>query len=228
MDAPLLLSPLLNPSEVARQALNIETIEQLPVEFYEKTWQNAHPSEVESLVPTLNKTLGSDHWSIGFTHSTENLDHARLISSYKELPTMLDKVKEQLQLADQIVAVRGEEVAVKVLSTHILRDLVGNLRTFSTQRVRCMSCGSKPRRVPLGGKCHKCGGKLVATVFRSGVEKYLDVATEMVQRYKIRPYYHQRLDLIKLELSETFKAIPDEKEKQREKESQMLLISDFA
>jgi DNA polymerase II large subunit len=222
MDAPLLLSPLLNPSEVARQALNIETVAQLPVEFYEKTWQGAHPSEVESLVPTLNKSLGSDHWNIGFTHPTEDLDRGRLISSYKELPTMLDKVKEQLQLADQIVAVNAADVAVKVLSTHILRDLVGNLRTFTSQRVRCMKCGSKPRRVPLRGVCHRCGGKLVATVFRSGVEKYLDVATEMVDRYKIRPYYHQRLDLIKLELSETFKQLPVDKEQQK------LLISDFA
>src|SRR5881397_3375893 len=113
----------------------------------------AHPSEVESLVPTLNSNLGNggDHWTIGFTHPTEDLDNGRLISSYKELPTMLDKVKEQLHLADQIVAVKGEEVAVKVLSTHILRDLVGNLRTFTSQRVRCTKCGSKPRRVPLGG-----------------------------------------------------------------------------
>jgi len=222
MDAPLLLSPLLNPSEVARQALNIETVSQLPVEFYEKTWQGAHPSEVESLVPTLNKILGVDQWSIGFTHPTEDLDHGRLISSYKELPTMLDKVKEQLKLADQIVAVNAADVAVKVLSTHILRDLVGNLRTFTSQRVRCMKCGSKPRRVPLGGVCHRCGGKLVATVFRMGVEKYLDVATEMVDRYQIRPYYHQRLDLIKLELSETFRPLPEEKAQQK------LLISEFA
>jgi DNA polymerase II large subunit len=222
MDAPLLLSPLLNPSEVARQALNIETVAQLPVEFYEKTWQGAHPSEVESLVPTLNKSLGSDHWTIGFTHPTEDIDRGRLVSSYKELPTMLEKVKEQLQLADQILAVNAAEVAVKVLSTHILRDLVGNLRTFTSQRVRCMKCGSKPRRVPLGGVCRRCGGKLVATVFRSGVEKYLDVATEMVDRYEIRPYYHQRLDLIKVELSETFKPLPVDKEQQK------LLISDFA
>ena len=222
MDAPLLLSPLLNPSEVARQALNIETVRKLPVQFYEKTWQGAHPSEVESLVPTLNKNLDPNNWSIGFTHPTENIDHGRLVSVYKELPTMLDKVKEQLQLADQIVAVNAADVAVKVLSTHILRDLVGNLRTFTSQRVRCMKCGSKPRRVPLGGSCHRCGGKLVATVFRNGVEKYLDVATEMVNRYKIRPYYHQRLDLIKLELAETFRALPEEKSQQK------LLISEFA
>jgi DNA polymerase II large subunit len=222
MDAPLLLSPLLNPSEIARQALNIETVPQLPIEFYEKTWEGAHPSEVEGMIPTMNRSLGSDHWSIKFTHPTEDLDRGRLISSYKELPTMLDKVKEQLQLADQIVAVNAADVAVKVLSTHILRDLVGNLRTFTSQRVRCMKCGSKPRRVPLGGVCHRCGGKLVATVFRSGVEKYLDVATEMVDRYKIRPYYHQRLDLIKLELAETFRPLPEEKAQQK------LLISEFA
>jgi DNA polymerase II large subunit len=224
MDAPLLLSPLLNPAEVARQALNIEIISQLPVEFYEKTWQGAHPSEVESLVPTLNSSLANDGegWTIGFTHPTEDLDNGRLISSYKELPTMLDKVKEQLRLADQIVAVKGEEVAVKVLSTHILRDLVGNLRTFTSQRVRCTKCGSKPRRVPLGGSCHRCGGKLSATVFRMGVEKYLDVATEMVQRYNIRDYYRQRLELIKVELGETFRALPVDREQQK------LFVADFA
>jgi len=48
------------------------------------------------------------------------------------------------------------------------------------------------------------------------------VATEMVDRYQIRPYYHQRLDLIKLELSETFRPLPEEKAQQK------LLISEFA
>jgi DNA polymerase II large subunit len=224
MDAPLLLSPLLNPSEVARQALNIEVVSQLPIEFYEKTLQGAHSKEVESLVPTLNQGLEatSDQWKIGFTHPTDDLDRGRLISSYKELPTMLDKVKEQLHLADQIVAVKAEEVAVKVLSTHILRDLVGNLRTFTSQRARCMKCNYKARRVPLGGVCRKCGGKLGATVFRAGVEKYLNVATEMVQRYNIREYYRQRLELIKVELAETFKPVPEDREQQK------LLVGDFA
>src|SRR5712691_7248031 len=37
MDAPLLLSPLLNPNEVARQALNIETLDHFPILFFEKT-----------------------------------------------------------------------------------------------------------------------------------------------------------------------------------------------
>src|SRR5436853_1832229 len=66
----------------------------------------------------------------------------------------------------KIVAVRGEEVARKVLGTHILRDLVGNLRTFTSQRSRCSKCNWKPRRAPLKGVCVKCGGKLGPTVDR--------------------------------------------------------------
>ncbi len=222
MDAPLLLSPLLNPNEVARQALNIETLDHFPLAFFEKTQEMSGPKELERDVLTLGKRMESDHkdLSIGFTHPTARLDRATLVSAYKELPTMLDKVKAQLDLADQIVAVKGDEVARKVLSTHILRDLVGNLRTYTSQRARCSKCNWKPRRVPLGGKCPRCGGKLGPTVFKSGVEKYLSVATEMVRRYDIGEYYRQRLDLIKEELSETFK--PEDPQQQK------LFIADYA
>jgi DNA polymerase II large subunit len=224
MDAPLLLAPLLNATEVARQAFNIETITAFPLAFYEKTLVGANPKEIEDLVPTLNnaRESSSGNWNIGFTHPTEDLDRARLISAYKELPTMLDKVKEQLDLADKIVAVKGEEVARKVLGTHILRDLVGNLRTFTSQRSRCSKCNWKPRRAPLKGVCVKCGGKLGPTVFKAGVEKYLQVAFDMVKRYNVGEYYRQRLDLIKVELDETFRPIEEDRTQTK------LLVGDFA
>jgi len=224
MDAPLLLAPLLNPVEVARQAFNIEVGEELPLKFYEKTLESANPKEIEDLIPTLNLSLSSPNgdWKIGFTHPTEDLDRGRLISSYKELPTMLEKVQAQLELANKIIAVKGDEVARKVLSTHILRDLVGNLRTYTSQRARCLKCGFKPRRPPLGGTCRRCGGKLGATVFKSGVEKYLNVATDMVEKYAVGDYLKQRLDLVKLELKETFKP------KVEDREQQKLLVGDFA
>ena len=224
MDAPLLLAPLLNATEVARQAFNIETVTAFPLSFYDKTLVGANPKEIEDLVPTLNNARESlsGNWNIGFTHPTEDLDRARLTSAYKELPTMLDKVKEQLDLADKIVAVKGEEVARKVLGTHILRDLVGNLRTFTSQRSRCSKCNWKPRRAPLKGVCVKCGGKLGPTVFKAGVEKYLQVAFDMVKRYNVGDYYRQRLDLIKVELDETFR--PAEEDRTQTK----LLVGDFA
>ena len=224
MDAPLLLAPLLNATEVARQAFNIETITAFPLAFYEKTLVGANPKEIEDLVSTLNnvRESSSGNWNIGFTHPTEDLDRARLTSAYKELPTMLDKVKEQLDLADKIVAVKGEEVARKVLGTHILRDLVGNLRTFTSQRSRCSKCNWKPRRAPLKGVCVKCGGKLGPTVFKAGVEKYLQVAFDMVKRYNVGEYYRQRLALIKVELDETFRPAEEDRTQTR------LLVGDFA
>ncbi len=224
MDAPLLLAPLINATEVARQAFNIETVTSFPTMFYEKTLIGANPKEIEDLVPTLNQARESStgNYSIGFTHPTEELDRARLTSAYKELPTMLDKVKEQLDLAEKIVAVKAEEVARKVLGTHILRDLVGNLRTFTSQRSRCSKCNWKPRRAPLKGVCVKCGGKLGPTVFKAGVEKYLNVAFDMVKRYNVGEYYRQRLELIKVELEETFK--PAEEDRTQTK----LLVGDFA
>ena len=224
MDAPLLLAPLINATEVARQAFNIETVSKFPISFYEKTLVGASPKEIEDLVPTLNheRESTSGNWNIGFTHPTEELDRARLTSAYKELPTMLDKVKAQLDLADKIVAVKGEEVARKVLGTHILRDLIGNLRTFTSQRSRCSKCNWKPRRAPLKGVCSKCGGKLGPTVFRAGVEKYLQVAFDMVKRYNVGEYYRQRLDLIKVELDETFRL--EEEDRTQTK----LLVGEFA
>src|SRR3989442_1964428 len=115
MDAPLLLAPLLNATEVARQAFNIETITSFPIAFYEKTLVGASPKEVEDLVPTLNNARESlsGNWNIGFTHPTEDLDRPRFTSAYKQLPPMLDKVKEQLDLSDKTVALMAYYCAME-------------------------------------------------------------------------------------------------------------------
>jgi DNA polymerase II large subunit len=44
----------------------------------------------------------------------------------------------------------------------------------------------------------------------------------MVERYNIREYYRQRLELIKIELAGTFKALPVDREQQK------LFVADFA
>ena len=72
------------------------------------------------------------------------------------------------------------------------------------------------------GVCVKCGGKLGPTVFKAGVEKYLQVAFDMVKRYNVGEYYRQRLDLIKVELDETFRPIETDRTQTK------LLVGDFA
>jgi DNA polymerase II large subunit len=117
---------------------------------------------------------------------------------------MIDKLHMQLELGERIDAVDARRVALKVLNTHLMRDIAGNLRAFSTQGFRCKSCNKKFRRLPLQGECQSCGGKLTLTVYRGGIEKYLVAAQELVDKYGLPKYYTQRMDLIKEEIATMF------------------------
>jgi DNA polymerase II large subunit len=207
MDAPLLLTVVMNPSEIARQAFNLEVVNCLPVMFFEEASRNADPKTLTDLVEVVLHRLGTEQilQPVGFTHEVMDINTGVHESAYTQLPTMTDKMTAQLWLAEKIQAVRAADVARRVLSTHLMRDLVGNLRAFSTQRMRCMKCNMKFRRPPLQGVCPKCGGKITMTVYRGTVEKYLDLARDLVKRYHLGTYNEQRLLLLEEELKSLFR-----------------------
>ncbi|MEM1588924.1 MAG: hypothetical protein QW175_00715, partial [Candidatus Bathyarchaeia archaeon] len=60
------------------------------------------------------------------------------------------------------------------------------------------------RRLPLKGRCPHCGGELTLTVFRGGIEKYLEAAEHIIRKYDLPKYYAQRIALIKDEISSLF------------------------
>src|SRR4030067_1819531 len=125
-------------------------------------------------------------------------------SSYKQFKTMIEKLGSQLELAEKIEAVDARRVALKVLTTHFIRDIAGNLRAFSTQSFRCKSWNKRFRRLPLRGKCHFCDGPLTLTVYRGGIEKYLEAAQQLIDKYDLPKYYAQRIALIKDEIASMF------------------------
>ncbi|MEM3507395.1 MAG: DNA polymerase II large subunit [Candidatus Bathyarchaeia archaeon] len=214
MDAPLLLTLEVKPYEVARQAFNIETIERFPLDFFEKARMKENPKKLYELIETIQHRLGTERQYdlIGFTHFTSDINSGNHESSYKKLKSMFEKVKEQLDLAKKIKAVNAKEVALKVVSTHLMRDLSGNLKAFSTQKFRCMKCNLKYRRIPLKGVCLNCGGKLALTVHKGSIEKYLDLAEELVENFEISEYFKQRLDIIRMEINSLFAQKPQEKQ----------------
>lgn len=213
MDAPLLLTVVMNPSEVARQAFNLEVVDKLPVRFFEEASRNADPKALTDLIEVAVHRLGTDQilQPIGFTHEIGDINVGTHESAYTQLPTMVDKMAAQLNLAEKIRAVVAADVARRVLSTHLMRDLIGNLRAFSTQRMRCMKCNTKFRRPPLKGVCPKCGGKIAMTVYRGTIEKYLDLARDLVRRYDLGTYNAQRLLLLQEELKSLFHEESEEK-----------------
>lgn len=118
----------------------------------------------------------------------------------------------QLAIGSLLRSVRVEKVASQVIESHFLPDLRGNLVAFTRQRVRCVKCGEKYRRMPLAGKCiqrHKleigglsarrgedtteCGGNVILTVSEGNVRKYIKVTEGIIQNYGVDMYTEQRV-----------------------------------
>jgi DNA polymerase II large subunit len=206
MDAPLLLIPFVNTKEVQRQAHDVDVDGAYSIEFYGKTLEKVEAKQVSSLVDLVSHRLGTEAQFEGFKFTTpvSNINLGNSASAYKQFKSMIEKMNMQLELGEKIDAVNVKHVALKVLTTHFIRDIAGNLRAFSTQGFRCKSCNKRFRRLPLRGKCLFCGGSLTLTVYRGGIEKYLEAAQGLIDKYDLPEYYAQRIALIKSEITSMF------------------------
>ena len=194
MDAPLLVQPIVIPQEVQRQAHNFEVVARYPLSFFESTLRKEKASEIKD-VEILKSRLETERqfYGYGFTHDTSTLTTSKPRSAYSTLGSVLEKLDMQIRTADIINAVDPNEVVSMVMTTHLLPDIMGNLRAYSGQSFRCTSCGASYRRIPLAGKCLECGNKLIQTMTRPSVQKYLKVARRMLGKYRIEPYLRGRV-----------------------------------
>ncbi|WP_277554464.1 DNA polymerase II large subunit [Halobaculum limi] len=206
MDAPLVMSSRIDPSEIDDEAHNMDIVRQYPREFYEATLEMADPGEVEDLIQIGEDTLGTDDEYRGFdhTHDTTDIALGPDLSAYKTLGSMMDKMDAQLALARKLRAVDETDVAERVIEYHFLPDLIGNLRAFSRQETRCLDCGEKYRRMPLSGDCRECGGNMTLTVHQGSVNKYMDVALRVAEEFGCREYTIQRLEILDRSLESVF------------------------
>ena len=211
MDAPLIITTKVDPREVDDEVHNMDVCFSYPIEFYKYTWEMRSPSEVQ--IETVENRLGKGdqaYMGLGYTLDTSDISSGPRESKYKTLSTMEEKLFAQMELAEKIRAVDEHDVARRVLESHFLPDIKGNLTAFSKQRFRCVDCNRKYRRIPLTGKCD-CGGKLVLTVSRGNVEKYLHLARLLTEKYEVGDYVKQRLKLAEISVRSVFE---DEKSKQ--------------
>jgi DNA polymerase II large subunit len=206
MDAPLVMSSRIDPSEIDDEAHNIDIDREYPREFYEATRELAEPEDVEDLVTIAEATLGTDEEYTGFghTHDTSNIHLGPQLSAYKTLGSMMDKMDAQLELSRKLRSVDETDVAERVIEYHFLPDLIGNLRAFSRQETRCLDCGEKYRRMPLTGDCRECGGRVNLTVHEGSVNKYMDTAIQVAEDYDCREYTKQRLEIMDRRLASIF------------------------
>lgn len=212
MDAPLVLTTRLNPSEIDKEALNVDCSWCYSREFYESTLGQPHPKEIRSLVDIVENRLGmiGEIRGYGWTHDSGPLDAGPANSSYKTLVTMKDKLEGQLGLGRLLRPVAAERVAKQVIESHFLPDMRGNLMAYTRQKIRCVKCGESYRRMPLAGKCIKqksrpsggftggemdsgCGGNVVLTVSEGAVRKYIEITEEVMEEYGVDDYTKHRV-----------------------------------
>lgn len=211
MDSPLVLTTHLDPAEVDDQVQGIDVVWKYPVELYEAALQYQYPWEVK--VEQLKTRVGTEkqYSDFGFTHQVDNFNNGITCSAYKILPTMEEKLAGQMELARKIRAVDTEDVAKLVIEKHLIRDIRGNLRKFSTQQFRCVKCNAKYRRPPLIGCCTNCRGNLLFTISEGSATKYLPLSLSLAEKYDFSPYLKQSLEITKNNIDTIFGR---EKEKQ--------------
>ena len=146
----------------------------------------------------------------GFTERCSDINLGAHQGSYTSLKTMLEKLDSQLELSEKLRAVDAKSVAMGVLTTHFMKDIVGNLRAYTSQRFRCVKCNRRYKRPPLKGVCARCDGKISQTVYRGGIEKYIEPAWNLVKRYGLNDYFSDRLKLVMDEVESIFPKEPEE------------------
>ncbi len=206
MDAPITVTIVLNPAEVDDEVFEMENVGRYPLEFYKAALEGKDASEVN--IPRIEDIIDTPRQfdPIPFSVSTSCFDAGPEHTSYSLLNDMIEKIETQLAVQEKIAAVDNADAAERVISYHFLRDIIGNARAFGRQNFRCVKCNAKYRRVPLKGVCVKCGGRLVLTVSKGAVEKYLDVSKRVVERYGLSDYIRQRLLLIEREIKSIFES----------------------
>jgi len=197
------LSTVLDPNEVDTEVHGMDIAEFYPLELYEFAENCAWPWEVK--VEQVKHRLGTEaqYCGLKYTHEVSSINAGVIYSAYKAIPTMLEKMAGQLELARKIKAVDFEDVVRLVVDKHFLRDIKGNLRGFTQQEFRCVECNLKYRRAPLHGTC-TCGGKLLFTISEGNIRKYLDASLKLVSLPGISPYMKQSLELLKRRIESIF------------------------
>ena len=227
MDAPLILTMTIEPTEIDKEALNVDTMFDYPVSFYEGTMNRPQAKEatkslgIETVEVRLEKGLNAFE-GFGYTHETTDACEGPKYNPYTALDSMKQKTFMQFELGEKIRAVDNADQAGRLINRHLIRDMRGNLRAYGQQKVRCTKCGAKYRRPPISGKCIEviekdaenpmtgeiedkiCNHKLILTVHQGSVEKYDGLIDEIIEKYGVDGYTDNLFRLVHNWVQDTF------------------------
>ena len=204
MDSPLVLTARIIPAEVDDMVHRFDVGWRYPLELYEAASAFKMPYEIK--IELLGSRLSTErqYEGLGYSNGLSDMNSGVLCSAYKILPSMEEKLKGQMALANRIMAVDSKDVARLVIEKHLLKDIRGNLRKFSNQQFRCPRCNKKFRRPLISGSCDGCNNDFMLTVSEGSIVKYLEPAMSLAKEYSLSDYLKQVLELTKQRIADTF------------------------
>ena len=205
MDAPLVISTILNPKEIDDEVYDLNINWKFPLELYRGAQEFKNPWDIK--LRLIKDTIDSkeQYEGHGWTHPISNMNMGVLVSAYKYLPTMSEKLKGQMDLAEKIRAVDIAKVAELVINGHFIRDTKGNLRKFTMQRFRCVKCNEKYRRMPLSGICKSCkSNRIIYTISEGSIKKYLGKSLELIEVDGVSEYVKATVRLLEKRIDSVF------------------------
>lgn len=204
MDAPIVLTTILDPNEVDDEAYNAEAVSEFDLKFYESTMTTPSPKKLKENIRIGEDLLDSN--GMGFNHVLETNSISSITeNAYSQGGSMKEKLDDQMQICSKIRAVNENKVGRKVIKKHFLPDIMGNLKAFSTQEFRCTNCNNSHRRIPLDGKCKRCNSNsVILTVHEGSVKKYIGYSKEIIDKYNIENYTEQRVKILDKRINSIF------------------------
>src|SRR5207244_9014474 len=115
---------------------------------------------------------------LSLTHANYCITIESSRGAYYTLRTLAEKIAKQIEVADKIEAVSTKEVVESIIRTHLIRDVMGNMKKYASQAFKCKGCGATYRRPPISSRCDICGSELQETLTQQSEERYLATAQE--------------------------------------------------
>jgi len=199
MNLPVFITSVIEPREIDQEAHNIDIMNNYPSILY---LQNRTPLFIDNTFTTFKDNLNLIE-PIYFTHDTSTIDMPTADNKYITIEKMTDKIIDQLNVGSMIRGYNLNTIVEKIIQSHFLPDLIGNMRTFLNQNFKCKICKTSYSAPRLSGKC-SCGGTLSLTLYPKSVQKYRDIVLQLAENYTLSEYLNDRLKLLLLELDYTF------------------------
>lgn len=185
LDTPAMIEPvILSPDvPISRRSLS-NRMNTYPHEFFMAASDRPSARSLEGKMPQESKreTPSEDFL---YTLWTSSVVTSQPRSSYSNPRPMPDKVSTQIAVASRIQAVDVNGLISSLLNNYLVKEIIGNLDAYSTQKFRCKGCGETYRRPPIKGTCLTCGRELLPSLTLSAVEKYVLLANELIRAHQI-------------------------------------------